>query len=181
MKLNKANEIFRTKYPTGEIFSHNYGCGYSDATMKNKVALCFSENSKVYTYSGSYEKVLTKLGFDVPKSQKQIEYEKHNQEVERQIQEGIFDFDDEFLFDDENDTSSNKVESKTEAIETAEKEVKNKKSVFPSQKTNEQNDKKNKNITIYNPTTKQHITRNFLKFELYECVHDGALQSQSKK
>ncbi len=31
----------------------------------------------------------------------------------------------------------------------------------------------NNEITIYNPTTKQHVTRNFSKPELHECVRDG--------
>jgi hypothetical protein len=28
-------------------------------------------------------------------------------------------------------------------------------------------------ITIYNPTTKQYVTRNFSKSQLHECVRDG--------
>ena len=89
MTLKQANVIFTKKYPNGEIFSHNFGAGYSDNTMKNKVALVFEKGKKVYIYNGSYEKVLSKLGFTIPKTEKQLECEKQIENFDK----SLFDFD----------------------------------------------------------------------------------------
>lgn len=56
----KANEIFRTKYPDGEI------CRRNSTSAENKYWVTFKPNSKVYYYScTSYAELLNKLGFEV--------------------------------------------------------------------------------------------------------------------
>ena len=56
----RANEIFRTKYPEGEI------CRKHSTSAENKYWVTFKPEGKVYYYSGtSYQQVLGKLGFPI--------------------------------------------------------------------------------------------------------------------
>ena len=60
MTESRANEIFRTKYPEGEI------CRKNSTSAGNKYWVTFNPNGKVYYYSGtSYQQVLGKLGFKI--------------------------------------------------------------------------------------------------------------------
>ena len=60
MTEKKANEIFRTKYPEGEI------CRKNTTSAGNKFWVTFKPNSKVYYYScTSYVELLRRFGFDV--------------------------------------------------------------------------------------------------------------------
>lgn len=62
MTENKANEIFRTKYPNGKIFKRNSMGGTSSSTL----AVIFNPNGKVYSYqSSSYAQLLSRFGFTV--------------------------------------------------------------------------------------------------------------------
>lgn len=62
MTENKANEIFRTKYPTGQIFRRDT---FGSAT-KGQLAVMFEEGGKVYKYNATnYVVLLQKLGFNV--------------------------------------------------------------------------------------------------------------------
>ena len=56
----KANEIFRTKYPEGNIIRKNV------TSAGNKYWVTFNPNSKAYFYSAtSYAELLNRLGFKV--------------------------------------------------------------------------------------------------------------------
>ena len=62
MTFKKFEEIFRTKYPNGDVCMHGKGGG----TEKNgKVFVAFEPCGKVYMYYGAYEDVLCKMGFKV--------------------------------------------------------------------------------------------------------------------
>jgi hypothetical protein len=59
MTFKKFEELFKSKYPSGAVCRH----GEFAQTEKNKkVALAFSEASKVYEYYGAYEDILCKIG-----------------------------------------------------------------------------------------------------------------------
>ena len=64
MNIQDVNEIFKTKYPTGEVFQKgSFGCG-SDSN--NKVCVIFKDGEKVYNYSyKSYADLLQQLKFNV--------------------------------------------------------------------------------------------------------------------
>ena len=69
MTVKEANALFQTKYPEGEFFGSHFGSHFAlddNGRMYGKCALCFEKGGKVYTYSGTYEKVLARLGFTVP-------------------------------------------------------------------------------------------------------------------
>ena len=69
MTVKEANALFQTKYPEGEFFGSHFGANFAlndNGRMYGKCALCFKKGGKVYTYSGTYEKVLARLGFTVP-------------------------------------------------------------------------------------------------------------------
>lgn len=60
MTEKKANEIFRTKYPDGEI------CRKNTTSAKSKYWVKFNSNGKVYYYSNtSYAELLNQFGFKV--------------------------------------------------------------------------------------------------------------------
>ena len=64
MNIQDVNEIFKTKYPTGEVFQKgSFGCGSSS---DNKVCVIFKDGEKVYNYSyKSYADLLQQLKFNV--------------------------------------------------------------------------------------------------------------------
>ena len=64
MNIQDVNEIFKTKYPTGEVFQKgSFGCG---STSNNKVCVIFKDGEKVYNYSyKSYADLLKQLKFNV--------------------------------------------------------------------------------------------------------------------
>ncbi len=63
MTLKHANDIFRSKYPNGEI------CRKHTTSAENKYWVTFQPNGKVYYYSGqSYGELLYKLNiFKTPR------------------------------------------------------------------------------------------------------------------
>lgn len=62
MTFKKFEELFKSKYPNGMVCKH----GEFAQTEKNKkVALVFSESSKVYEYYGAYEDILCRIGIPV--------------------------------------------------------------------------------------------------------------------
>ena len=68
MTLKQANDIFRGKYQTGEIWKD-----------KHKICVVFKQGGKVYDYnSRSYVEVLVRTGFDVI-------YEREKYMMEREI------------------------------------------------------------------------------------------------
>lgn len=65
MTERRANEIFRTKYPDGEIFRHNKA---NDPSMhkNHKFVVVFGKSSKWYEYGcRSYTEALRRVGFNV--------------------------------------------------------------------------------------------------------------------
>lgn len=69
MTVKEANALFQTKYPEGEFFGSHFGSHFAlddNGRMYGKCALCFNKSGKVYVYTGTYEKVLARLGFTVP-------------------------------------------------------------------------------------------------------------------
>ena len=64
MNIQDVNEIFKTKYPTGEVFQKgSFGCG---STSNNKVCVIFKDGGKVYNYQyKSYADLLQQLKFNV--------------------------------------------------------------------------------------------------------------------
>ena len=60
MTEKKANEIFRTKYPEGEIVRRNA------SSAGNKFWVTFKPEGKAYYYScNTYKELLTRFGFNV--------------------------------------------------------------------------------------------------------------------
>ena len=60
MTEQKANQIFKTKYPEGEIVRRN------NSSAGNKFWVTFKPDGKVYYYScATYKQLLQKLGFEV--------------------------------------------------------------------------------------------------------------------
>lgn len=69
----RANEIFKTKYPEGEI------CRKNSTSAESKYWVTFKREGKVYYYSGaSYQQLLEKLGFP-------IAYKSNIKNIENQI------------------------------------------------------------------------------------------------
>ncbi len=64
MTIQEVNAIFKTKYPTGEIFQKgSLGCG---SASDSKVCVIFKDGGKVYGYNyKSYADLLQQLGFNV--------------------------------------------------------------------------------------------------------------------
>jgi hypothetical protein len=62
MTFKKFEEIFKTKYPDGEVLGH--GCMAQTETTR-QTSVIFKPNGKVYDYYGAYEDVLSRLGFKV--------------------------------------------------------------------------------------------------------------------
>ena len=64
MTIQEVNEIFKSKYPTGEVFQKgSFGCG---SASDNKVCVIFKDGEKVYNYSyKSYADLLQQLKFNV--------------------------------------------------------------------------------------------------------------------
>ena len=59
MTFKKFEEIFKTRFPEGEVFSHGDFAG----TEKNmKTTAVFAPGGKVYSYYGAYDIVLQKMG-----------------------------------------------------------------------------------------------------------------------
>lgn len=93
MTEKRANEIFRTKYPEGEIVRRN------NSSAGNKFWVTFKPEGKVYYYACStYQELLSRFGFkivykhDIETVKEQIKH------YEKQLQDalngkfGIFDF-----------------------------------------------------------------------------------------
>lgn len=60
MTESRANEIFRSKYPNGEI------CRKNSTSAESKYWVTFNKDGKVYYYScTSYAQLLNRLGFHV--------------------------------------------------------------------------------------------------------------------
>ena len=60
MTEKRANEIFRTKYPEGEIVRRN------NSSAGNKFWVTFKPTGKVYYYSCStYQELLSRFGFEI--------------------------------------------------------------------------------------------------------------------
>lgn len=60
MTESRANEIFRTKYPEGEI------CRRNTTSAGNKFWVTFKPNGKVYYYAcSSYAELLNRFGFNI--------------------------------------------------------------------------------------------------------------------
>ena len=60
MTEKRANEIFRTKYPEGEIVRRN------NSSAGNKFWVTFKPNGKVYYYACStYQELLSRFGFKI--------------------------------------------------------------------------------------------------------------------
>lgn len=64
MTIQEVNTIFKSKYPTGEVFQKgSFGCG---SASDNKVCVIFKDGGKVYSYSyKSYADLLQQLKFNV--------------------------------------------------------------------------------------------------------------------
>ena len=62
MTFQKAQEIFSTKYPDGELVQH----GKMGGTEKNrKITVIFKDGGRCYEYYGAYEDVLCRVGINV--------------------------------------------------------------------------------------------------------------------
>lgn len=60
MTEKRANEIFRTKYPEGEIIRRH------NSSAENKFWVTFKPNGKVYYYACStYQELLSRFGFKI--------------------------------------------------------------------------------------------------------------------
>lgn len=78
MTFKRFEQLFKTKYPEGEVFMH----GEFALTEKNgKVAVVFnSANPKVYEYYGSYQDILLRVGVKVL-------YKKDIESAEKRLQQ----------------------------------------------------------------------------------------------
>lgn len=62
MTFKKFEELFKTKYPEGEVVAH----GQFGGTERNKkTTVIFKPEGKCYEYYGAYEDVLCRVGIDV--------------------------------------------------------------------------------------------------------------------
>lgn len=81
MTFKKFEELFKNKYPNGEVVAH----GKFGGTEKNKkTTVIFDKNGKCYEYYGSYMDILNRVGINVvSKSEierKENELQKLNEE-----------------------------------------------------------------------------------------------------
>lgn len=121
MTEKRANEIFRTKYPKGEIVRRN------NSSAGNKFFVTFKPEGKVYYYSCStYQELLSRFGFeiaykhDVEALKNQVNrYEKKLSE----ILEGNFDAFD-FIFCERNEeTEKQVIDSVRSQLEDSQKQL----------------------------------------------------------
>ncbi len=62
MEFKKFEELFKVKYPEGEVFRHGE---FAHTRENGKVVVIFRKGGKCYDYSGSYQTILSKLGIPV--------------------------------------------------------------------------------------------------------------------
>lgn len=83
MTNERANEIFRTKYPEGRIFMR----GKFGGTGSGALAVEFRDGGKVYDYQGqSYAEVLRRFGFNVIYKHDVVNIEKRIADLEYEIE-----------------------------------------------------------------------------------------------
>ena len=63
MTFKKFEEVFKQKYPDGRVWMHDE-FEHGQRGKRQKVAVVFNPNSKVYMYAGAYEDVLCKVGIN---------------------------------------------------------------------------------------------------------------------
>lgn len=77
MTIKQVNEIFRTKYPEGEVFQKGTFGGVADS----RVAVVFKRGGKVYAYNvNNYVQLLERFGFE-------LLYEREVKHIENRIKE----------------------------------------------------------------------------------------------
>lgn len=82
MTEKKANEIFRTKYPEGEI------CRRNTTSAGNKFWVTFKPNGKVYYYACStYSELLGRFGFKVVYKHDVVNAEEALKRYEKQLED----------------------------------------------------------------------------------------------
>ena len=62
MTFKKFEELFKTKYPEGEVLRHG-GMGQTRTT--GQASVIFKPDGKVYDYYGAYEDILCRIGIKV--------------------------------------------------------------------------------------------------------------------
>lgn len=78
----RANEIFRTEYPEGEI------CRKHSTSAESKYWVTFKSNSKVYYYScTSYAELLNRFGFEVVYKHDLVSAEETLKKYEKQLED----------------------------------------------------------------------------------------------
>ena len=89
MTEKRANEIFRTKYPEGEIVRRN------NSSAGNKFWVTFKPTGKVYYYSCStYQELLSRFGFEIVYQHNIDSVKGFIEYYEKQLEEkrnGVFD------------------------------------------------------------------------------------------
>ena len=77
MTIKEVNEIFKTKYPEGEVFQKGTVGGVADS----RVAVVFKRGGKVYAYNvNNYVQLLERFGFE-------LLYEREAKYIENRIKE----------------------------------------------------------------------------------------------
>lgn len=69
MTFKKFEELFHQKYPDGQVWMHDEFC-HGQSRCRQKVAVVFKPQTKVYMYAGAYEDILNKVGISVISKQR---------------------------------------------------------------------------------------------------------------
>lgn len=81
----RANEIFRTKYPTGEIINGKRFGG----SCAGRMVVIFQEGGKCYDYGAtSYQAILERFGFKILYKHNVAAYERQIADLEKRIADG---------------------------------------------------------------------------------------------
>ena len=81
----RANEIFKTKYPEGEIINgKNFG-----GSCAGRMVVIFNKGGKVYQYNAtSYQAILERFGFKILYKHNVKAYERQIESLEKSIADG---------------------------------------------------------------------------------------------
>ena len=82
MTFARFQEIFASKYPDGEVWMHDV-FEHGQRGKRQKVAVVFKPNSKVYMYAGAYEDVLYKVGINCISKERLAEAEIHLKDLKK--------------------------------------------------------------------------------------------------
>lgn len=81
MTFRRFEEIFKTKYPTGNVWMHDKFAAHSG--NRQKVAVEFVPHGRVYLYRGAYEDILCRIGIKTISKARLSELVNHLESLKR--------------------------------------------------------------------------------------------------